>query len=163
MRIFIAALFAFLFVLLFRGLLSAETIDRVVAYVDYEAITLREFNASYEEALRSNPGLTKEEALDAVINRFLLLRKARLLRLEARDEEELLKEYVELKVRAFIKISEQDLKAYYNKNRKEFGKLGFDESRDRIEARLRDEELNKMLRGHIEALRSKSDIRVFGL
>lgn len=158
MRRIIAVLLFFL--VCCRGVSFAETIDRVVAYVDDEAITLRELNAAYEAALQLNPGTTREKVLDSMIDRFLLLREARLLRLEAPDEEELLNEYVELKVKAFIKISEQDLKAYYQRNRKDFGELDFDAARDGIEALLQKREVSKMLEGHIQTLRSRYDIKI---
>jgi outer membrane protein assembly factor BamA len=77
--------------------------DRVVAFVDNTAITLSEFEDVYSNSLMATPGITKEEVLDTMVNRLLLIRKANRPRLEASSEDELLEEYIDLNLRPFIK------------------------------------------------------------
>ena len=51
-------------------------------------------------------------------------------------------EYIELKLKTFIKITEDDLREFYDKNRKEFGKAEFDDAREKIEEYLVEKEVN---------------------
>lgn len=147
--------------------LQAEVIDRVAAFVDNEAITLSELEESFKksaavEGLRTlrEPGITRMEALNTIINRMLLLREAKKLRMEARDEETLLREYIDLKVRAFIRISESDIEAFYKKNNQEFKGLKLGEVKEKIETYLREKEVNQSLRHHIESLKAGSQIKI---
>lgn len=138
---------------------TAELIDRVIAYVDDRAITLREFDDLYNRTLKIKPDITREEVLNTLINRILLLREARRLKIEAPNDEELLKEYIELRVKTFIRIKEEDIRDFYNSN-PEFKGLSYDSVRDRIEDYLVQQELNRLLKRHIEELRSQSFIKV---
>lgn len=138
----------------------AELIDKVVAFVDNSAITLREFEETYEKSRAINPNIPKKEVLNTMINRMLLLTEAKKLKIEARSDEELLSEYIDLKVKAFIKISEEDLEVFYNKNISEFKGAGYDAVRDKIEEYLTEQEINRLLKRHIDELRSKAYIKV---
>lgn len=138
----------------------AELIDKVVAFVDNSAITLREFEETYEKSRAINPNIPRKEVLNTMINRMLLLTEAKKLKIEARSDEELLSEYIDLKVKAFIKISEEDLEVFYNKNISEFKGAGYDAVRDKIEEYLTEQEINRLLKRHIDELRSKAYIKV---
>lgn len=138
----------------------AELIDKVVAFVDNSAITLREFEDTYEKSRAINPNIPKKEVLNTMINRMLLLSEAKKLKIGARTDEELLSEYIDLKVKAFIKISEEDLNGFYNKNISEFKGAGYDAVRDKIEEYLTEQEINRLLKMHIDELRSKAYIKV---
>ncbi len=138
----------------------AELIDKVVAFVDGSAITLREFEETYEKSRAINPNIPKKEVLNTMINRMLLLTEAKKLKIEARSDEELLSEYIDLKVKAFIKISEEDLEVFYNKSISEFKGAGYDTVRDKIEEYLTEQEINRLLKRHIDELRSKAYIKV---
>ncbi|MDO8746517.1 MAG: hypothetical protein Q7J70_02505, partial [Thermodesulfovibrionales bacterium] len=70
------------------------------------------------------------------------------------------REYIELKLRTFIKITEDDLREFYDKNRKEFGKADFDDAREKIEEYLVEKEVNIRLKKHIEDLRTKAYIKI---
>jgi len=61
---------------------SAEVIDRVVAFVDDKAITLSELEEKYKAAVKLSPNIKKEDVLNTMINRVLLLREAKKLRIE---------------------------------------------------------------------------------
>ncbi len=154
----------FLFFVLHPSALSAELIDKVIAYVDDRAITLREFNEYYERLARirdtMRSDMDRTDALNTFINRILLLREARKLRLEAPTEDELLNEYIELKVKAFIRIREEDIKDFYNLNQSEFRNQDYDSVRDQIEEYLIQRELNRLLKRHIDELRANSYIKI---
>ncbi|MEK6582941.1 MAG: hypothetical protein AABY50_06395 [Nitrospirota bacterium] len=139
---------------------SAEVIDRVVAFVDDRAITMSELENSYKDTVKLMPDIKKEEVLNTVINRILLLREAKKLRIEAPAKDAIIQEYIELKLKTIIKITEEDLKEFYEKNRNEFGNVEFDDVRDKIENYLIEKEVNRRLEKHIEELRSKAYIKI---
>lgn len=139
---------------------SAELIDRVIAYVDDRAITLREFNEYYDKTEKIKPGISREDVLNTFINRILLLREAKKLKIEARTEDELLNEYIELKVKAFIRIREEEIRAFYDSHTSEFKDLSYESVRDRIEDYLVQLELNRLLKRHINELRTNSYIKI---
>jgi len=144
----------------FLQLSSAELIDRVVAFIDDEAITLTDFMQYTKKAKGLTPGISEEEAINALINRRLLLREAKRIRLRGKSDDELIKEYIDIKVRVFIKIPPEEIERFYNQNRKRFGKTPLDNVRDDIERLLREREVNKHLRKLIEKLREKSYIKI---
>lgn len=145
--------------LLVTSFCHAEIIDRVVAFVDEEAITLSELEETYENIKKVDASITREEVLKTMINRILLLREAKKLRIEAPTEDDLLHEYIDLKVRTFIKVKEEDIGDFYNRNRAEFKGMEFDAVRDKIESYLLEKEVNLRLKRHIEDLRSKAHIK----
>ncbi len=146
--------------LLFTVHCSAEVIDRVVAFVDDRAITMSELENNYKDTVKLMPDIKREEVLNTVINRILLLREAKKLRIEAPTKDAIIQEYIELKLKTIIKITEEDLKKFYEKNRNEFGNVEFDDVRDKIENYLIEKEVNQRLEKHIEELRSKAYIKI---
>jgi len=154
----------FLIVSLFftlHDLLFAEVIrDRVAAFVDNSAITLSELDVKYADTVKVTPGITKEEVLNTMINRELLLKEAKKIRLEGPTEDDVLKEYVDLKIRAFIRIKDEEIMAFFDKHISEFGGKEFDAVRDDIENYLIEEEMNQRLKMHITDLREKNCIKI---
>lgn len=138
----------------------AELIDRVAAFVDDRAITWSELEENYRNTLKLKSDIKRDEVLSTMINRILLLREAKKLRIEAATKDEIINEYIELKLRTFIKITEEDLKNFYENNKKEFGKVEFDDIRDKIENYLIEEEVNLRLKRHIEDLKSRAYIKI---
>lgn len=153
-------LVTFLLLFALSSSLFAMMKDRVVASVDNIAITLSEFEEAYSTSLKAPPGVTKEEALNAVINRVLLLREAKKSRLEAPSDDELLKEYIDVKIRPFIKIKEETVQEFYQKHRADFQDKAFEDVREQVENYLTESELNRLLKVHIEELREKAYIRI---
>jgi hypothetical protein len=151
-------LFFFLFVLFPST--SAAIKDRVVAFVDNIAITLSELDEVYTESLKQTPDITKEEVLNTMVNRVLLLREAKKLHLEAPSEEKLLQDYIDLKIRPRIKIKEEDISDFYQKNINDFQGKEFETVREEIEHYLTERELNNLLKKHIDELRKKSYIKI---
>ena len=150
------------FLLLFTptSLLFAMIKDRVVASVDNTAITLSEFEEEYSTSLEATPDATKEEVLNAMINRVLLLREAKKIRLEEPSDDELMKEYIDLKLRTFVKIKEKDVLDFYQNHIEDFKGKEFDAVREEIENYLVEAELNRLLKLHIEELRKKTYIKI---
>jgi len=145
----------------------AEVIDRIVAIVNNEIILQSEFNDYLKRAGESDPGVSGKKVLNDMIDRILLLEQARKLKLGSsadsgapQDEDALLKEYIERRVRAFIHIPIEEIEAYYNSNRQEFGDNEFYEVKDEIEGRLVEDALEKKLAEHIEELKKSAYIRV---
>jgi predicted RNA-binding protein Jag len=141
-------------------LLYAGIKDRVVAFVDNTAITLSELEEVYSKSLKATPGITREEVLDTMVNRVLLLREAKKIRLEAPSEDELLKEYIDLKIRIFIKIKEEEVLDFYQKHIEDFQGKEFETVREGIENYLAEAELNMLLKKHIDELRKKAYIKI---
>ncbi|TAL25446.1 MAG: hypothetical protein EPN94_05120 [Nitrospirae bacterium] len=135
-------------------------IDRVVAFVDDRAITMLELEEHYRDAVKLRPDIKKEEVLNTMINRALLLREAKKLRIEAASKDAIIQEYIELKLKTVIRITEEDMRDFYEKNRSEFGNIEFDDVRDKIENYLIEKEVNERLKKHIEELRSGAYIKI---
>jgi hypothetical protein len=144
-----------LYVPLFAGIR-----DRVVAYVDTSAITLSELDKKYAETVRVTPAITREEVLNTMINRMLLLREARKIRLKSEQEDELLKEYVDLRIRSFIRIKDEEIRTFYEEHASDSPEKGLDELREDIENYLIEQELNKGLKNHITTLRDNACIKI---
>jgi hypothetical protein len=146
--------------LLLTAYSSAEIIDRVVAFVDERAITLTELEKNYKDMIKLKPDIRKEEVLNTMINRILLLEEAKKLRIEAQTKDETINEYIELKLKTTIKITEQAIRDFYENNKTEFGRNEFDDVRDLIEDYLTEKELNEKLKRHIEELKTKAYIKI---
>ena len=152
----------FIFLLLFAlsAPLYAAIRDRVVAYVDNMAITLSDLEERYAETTTVNPDMTKEEVLTTMINRTLMLREAKKMRLEALSEHSLLNEYIDLKIKAFIRIKDETIKEFYNSHIESFQGKEFEDVREEIENYLTETELNQRLKAHINELREKACVQM---
>lgn len=139
---------------------EAELIDRVVAFVDEEAITLSEFQSQYDNIRTLSPNVTREEVIQTIINRKLLLREARKYRIEGPNEEEMMKEYIDLKVRAFIRVDETEIQQFYEENNDQFEGKQFDAARDEIETYLTEKKVNERLKETLERLKKDAYIKI---
>ena len=139
---------------------SSEINDRVAAYVDNEAITVSELEIAFADTLHILPSVTKMEVLQTMINRIILLREARHIRLDAPNDEELLNEYLGLKIRAFIRIKEEELSEFYEQNRSDFHDKDLEDVREEIESYLIEKKLNENLKEHINNLRREACIEI---
>jgi len=136
-----------------------ETIDRVIAYVDSNAITLRDFEKLASKMKEKIPQIKNQEILETMINRVLLLRKAKELFIEGKDEE-LINNYVDLKIKSGIIIPENKIREYYEENKIKFKDTPYIYLRDEIEKYLFEKEFNKKLKEHIEELRKDTEIKI---
>ncbi len=139
---------------------SAEIFDRVVAFVNDQAITLSELQEQYGKAKKLAPDITEEEVLNTMINRLLLLSEAKKYSIEAPTKEEILNEYIDLKVRAFITVSEKDIEAFYESNKEKFAGKDLEDVREEIEKYLTEKELNTRLKEALKELRKNAYIRI---
>lgn len=136
-----------------------ETIDRVIAYVDSNAITLRDFEKVASKMKEKIPQIKNEEILETMINRVLLLRKAKELFIEGKDEE-LINNYVDLKIKSGIIIPENKIREYYEENKIKFKDTPYIYIRDEIEKYLFEKEFNQKLKEYIEKLRQNTGIKI---
>jgi hypothetical protein len=139
---------------------GAEIRDRVVAFVDAQAITLSELEMKFTESRKVKADIIKEEVLNTMINRVLLLREAKKIRLEAPSEEELLKEYIDMKIRALIRVKEEEIHDFYGKHIDNFEGKELEDVRDNIENYLIEYDLNERLKSHINELKEKTCVRI---
>jgi hypothetical protein len=139
-----------------------------VAIVNDEVILLSEFKKAFQAAVNSGTKKTKREILNEMINRILLLEEAKRFRLgdsvlsqETPERNDMIiNEYIERRIKAFIRIPFEELESYYLKNKELFGNKEFYEVRNEIEESLIKEKLNKKLLEHIKELRKKSYVRI---
>ncbi len=146
--------------LLSCSVLGAELLDRVVAYVDYIALTLTELEANYQLMRQKHRDITREEVIDSMINRVLMLREARKMRLEAPTDDELLKEYMEIKIRSLVVVKDEAARSYYTSHLDEFPGRSYGEVRDDVESYLFEKETNRLLKQHLRELRDQANISV---
>lgn len=149
--------FHFLFITFYA---EAELIDRVVAFVDEEAITLSEFRSQYDNIRELSPDVTREEVIQTIINRKLLLREARKYRIEGPNDEEVMKEYIDLKVRAFIRVNETEIQRFYKEHIDRFEGKQFDAVRDDIEMYLTEKKVNERLKETLDRLKKDAYIKI---
>jgi hypothetical protein len=146
---------------LLAGSGQAVISDRVVAFVDDQAITMSELDEQFRDTVKITPEITKGEVLDTMINRLLLLREARKYRIEAPSTDQVMHEYIDLKIRAFIRVGEAEIENFYLENKEDFGGREFNEARDEIDAYLTEKKLNERLKELIMQLRADAYIKTF--
>ncbi len=127
--------------------------------MDDRAITQRELEETYDKTRKIKPDISREEVLNTFINRVLLLKEAKRLRVEAKTDDELINDYIELKVRSLVRIKEEEVRAFYESHAPEFGGSHFEEVREKIEEYLVEKEINGRLKRHIEELRAKAYVK----
>ncbi len=160
MTVFYVFLLCTVHCLLFTALSEAAIFDRVVAFVDDQAITLSELQEQFGVAKKLAPDITEEEVLNTMINRILLWRQAKKYRIEAPTRDAMIDEYVDLKVRAFIRVSEADIEEFYQKNQDKFAGKTLDSVRDEIEKYLTEKQLNSRLKETLKELRENAYVKI---
>jgi hypothetical protein len=146
--------------LLFTGNGNAAMTDRVIAFVDDEAITRSELEEEHSEMTTISPNITEEEVLNTMINRVVILREAKKYRIEGASPDDVINEYIDLKVRAFIRISEAEIEKYYDENARNLSGKEYDEVREEIEQYLTERKLNMRLKETLEDLKKTAYIKI---
>ncbi|MBF0465595.1 MAG: hypothetical protein HQK88_02535 [Nitrospirae bacterium] len=161
-RVFLAYLLS---AVLLTGVSFAEDVllDSVAAFVNDTAITYSEFERKYEEAERASgaaniPMLGKTDIINTMINKVLLKSMAIAMKLTGKDDDELIAKFIEIKVRSYAIVREEDIERFCKENNV---KAENDEERKKIETYLIEEDVNKRLKTLIEELRSKSYIKIY--
>jgi hypothetical protein len=127
--------------------------------VDDEAITLKDFIKFKDKITKTLPEITNEEIVEILINRKLLSKKGKELFFEG-DEEAIINNYIEFKVKSKIIITDSQIRDYYEKNKKIIGQESFTSLREQIEKYLFEKELNEKLKKLIQELKNEYDIKV---
>jgi len=140
---------------------SVAISDRVIAFVDDQAITKSELDEQYRSTMEISPDITIGEVLDTMINKILILREARKYRIEAPSVEQVMQEYIDLKIRAFIRVGEPDIEKFYRENKANFVGKEFEDVRDEIDKYLTEKEVNERLKEVLRELRKDAYIRIF--
>ncbi|MCX7794495.1 MAG: hypothetical protein N2257_08875 [Thermodesulfovibrionales bacterium] len=155
----------FCFLLFYSTSTSASLIEATVAAVEDEVITLSEFNERYDVMKKAFPEISKKEVIDSMINRLLLLREVRLSRiseqrgfLNPEDENRIIEEYIEIKIRASVRVTEEEIEKYYEANKSHFGNRSLQDVAEKIEEVLTEIKTNESLKEHIDSLRKKAYI-----
>ncbi len=145
--------------LLFTAPCPAAVIDRVVASVDDQAITLSEFLEARGEMTKKR-SMTDAEVIDSMINRLLLLREAKGMRFEGTTDEEIIKDFMDFRIRSVIIIKEEAIQQFYAENMDKWEGKDYLSVRDEIERYLFEKEFNDRLKRLLEELRAESEIHV---
>jgi len=138
----------------------AAIYDHVAAFVDNQAITKSEFEEQYSATQKVSPQVTAEEVITTMINRILLLNEAKKYRLEGAGREEIVREYINLKVRAFIRVPDASVEDFYKVNAGQFAGREYEDVREEIENYLTEKTLNERLKEILRELRKNAYIKV---
>lgn len=149
-----------LFILFTPLPLHAELINTVVAFIDDQAITLRDFEDYYSIAKKFHTDITPEKALETLINRLIILREARRLKLKGSSEDDIINTYIDIKVRAFVRVPEEEIKRFYEANKKKMKGIPLQDVRQQIENLLIEKKVNRLLKIHLRKLKEKSYIKI---
>lgn len=131
----------------------ARIIDRVAAFVDDHAITQSEVEQKYREMREVNEDVTYEDTIRTMINRTLLINEAKKYRLEGETPDVLIEKYIDLKIRATVKIPEDAIVRYYEENRVHFAGRNYEDVREEILRYLTEKKVNDRLREQLVELR----------
>lgn len=153
-------LFIAAYVLLFAGYSSAKVLNRVVAYVDEAAITLSEFQENSQKIKKTLSDISDEDVLNSMINSLLLLKEAGKMRLEAPTKDEILKDFIDIKIKSSIIIKEEDIERFYREHRDDFKGKNYIAVRDEIEKYLFELETNKQLKKYLDELKANAEIKI---
>lgn len=147
--------------------IHAEVLDRVVAIVNEEVILFSEFRDTFKKAIEADSKKTDVDVLNEMIDRLLLLEQAKQFGLKntahfktLQDNDAIIEEYINRRIKPFIRITEKEINSYYNEKRELFSGKEFYDIRDEIEAELIEGRLELKLREHTAELRKKSYIRI---
>lgn len=139
---------------------AGEVIDRVVASVNTTAITLSEFRERLAVVRRTLPGATEEEVLNSMINGVLMLEKARQMRLEGKNADDLIAEYVNIRIRSSVLIRDDEIDRYISQHQSELAQNRNAAVRAKVEELLTEQEVNRELEKHLRELRDGADIMI---
>lgn len=152
----------------FLNFAYAEMLERIVAVVNEDVILLSELKNEVQLRKAQGAEVSEAEVLDEMIKRRLLLVQAKKMRIAGdaetdkplANDDAIINDYIERRVKAFIHIPLKDMEDYYNDNAGAYGDKKFYEVKNEIEAKLIETKLKGKLLEHIRDLRKDSYIRV---
>lgn len=155
---FILAL-VMLFSFSFPTIAVSDVVDRIVFYVDNQAVTLRDFRKFSTEIREKVKDITNQEIVELLVNRVLLLKSARELFRDGSDDE-IINNFVDFRIRSKIVITDGQIREFFEKNKAKFDGKDYRSVREQIEKYLFEREVNNRLRELIEELRRNSEVKV---
>ncbi len=145
----------------------AVDLDRIVAIIDDDVILSSELEDVFRIAAIAGNGITRDEVLEDMIDRFLLLKQAKRFRISSQgnggeiyEDDRIVHEYIEKRIRAVIYIPFEKMESYYMNNIESYGNQKFHKVKDEVEAELTKIEMKNRLKKHVNELRSRAYIRV---
>lgn len=152
---------------LLSSVCNSEVLDRIVAIVNKEVVLQSEYQEALNAARKSDANVSEGRVLDEMINRILLLEQAKRLRPgraansnKAADDDALVKEYIEKRIKSSIHVPIEEIESFYSNNMERFSGKEFLEVKDEIEDILVVGKLRLKLLEHIKELRENAYIRV---
>lgn len=139
---------------------SSKMIDRVVAYVDDEAITYVDLRDFVERMKKRGVSVREKEALNTLINRRLLILDALRLKLQAETDDELIDKYINIKIRPFVLVREEEARQYYERHKKELSGADYQTVRDRIMKILFEKKLNRAIEERLRELKKRHVVKI---
>jgi len=139
---------------------QAKIIEKVVAYVQDEAITLSEVCDYWKTLKQIHKNVSLHDALEGLLNRKMLLYKAKQLNLIAKTDDELIELYIRFTIKPKIKISKQQVRDYYNKYYRKLKGTTLFEIQDKIVRILYEKETNRLLKNHLTQLREELNVGI---
>ena len=142
--------------MLFALCAFAVDLDRIVAIINDDIILSSELEDAFRIAAMTDKEIKKDEVLEDMIDRFLLLKQAKRFRISSletgggkNEDDRIVNEYIEKRIRAVIYTSFEKMESYYRNNIESYGNRQFHEVKDEVEAELIEEELKNRLKKHV--------------
>jgi hypothetical protein len=155
---YIIIVITLLSIFLWTKVTIAELVDRVVAFVDDDAITLRELDIKYEELHSKDNTVTKQDILNTMVNQLLIERDAAKHRITGLNKEDIINKYLNIYVKSQVNIKDKEIDNYFNEN---IDKLqNIKESKDKIKEILTEKQNNVKLWERIKELKKKAYVRI---
>ncbi|MBF0541986.1 MAG: hypothetical protein HQK91_11120 [Nitrospirae bacterium] len=147
-------------IFIYNNISAAELIDRVVAFVDDDVITLRELDNQYENLHSKDNTVTKEMTLNTMVNQLLIEKDAVRRRITGTTKEDTINKYINLYVKSQIFIKDKDIDYYYNENINNLKGQNIKDIRDKINEILTEKQINVKLWELINNLKNKSYVKI---
>jgi hypothetical protein len=156
------------FCVLCAAFAHAEVLERIVAIVNDDVILLSEFKEAFRSVEESGEKISEKGFLDEMINNLLLLKEAKKFSFyisnksdkAVMDEKAIINEYIDRRIKVFIRIPYDEIESYYSENKALFEGKEFYDAKDEIEEYLIGKELNIRVNEYIKDLRKKHYIRI---
>lgn len=152
-----------------RGILidveAAEVIERVAAFVNDDAITLRELNKQYNILHAKDSSITKEMTLNTMINQLLLEKDADSHKITGTSKEDVINKYINIYVRSQVSVKDNEIDNYYNENINNLKDTNgvtkkIEDIRNEIKVILLEKKVNIRLFELLKELKNKSYVRI---
>ncbi len=141
---------------------GAKIIEKVVAYVEDEAITLTDLCQYWKSIREIQPEITLKDALEAMLNRKMILHRTRQLNLTADSEDELIDLYIRFTIRPKVSVTKQQVRQYYFQHRDKLKGLPIERVQEQIIQILYEKKTNELLKQHLRELSKELSVGING-